>query len=113
MIRDMRHDFGDLRDIDDEGGHHPNESDPFQQLVGDDAEQLYPGCTCFSKLCFVVRLLHIKSLGGWTDKSFNMLLELLKEAFSTLVYLFCRKENNFYCLVLTPVSQFICRKEMK
>ena len=30
MIRDMRHDFGDLSDNEDEGGHHADESDPFQ-----------------------------------------------------------------------------------
>jgi hypothetical protein len=31
-------------------------------------------------LCFLVRLLHIKLLGGWTDRSFNLLLDLLNGA---------------------------------
>ncbi|XP_020080540.1 uncharacterized protein LOC109704191 isoform X2 [Ananas comosus] len=33
----------------------------------------------FSKLSFIVRLLQIKCQGGWSNKSFDMLLELLKQ----------------------------------
>ena len=47
-----------------------------------DAEsELYPGCQKFNSLAFIVRLLHLKVLSGWTNKSFSMLLELLNEAF--------------------------------
>lgn len=35
------------------------------------------------KLSVIVRLLHVKSTGEWSDKSFNMLLELLREVFPT------------------------------
>ncbi|KAK3212192.1 hypothetical protein Dsin_016898 [Dipteronia sinensis] len=42
---------------------------------------LYPGCRQFSKLSFTVKLLHLKTFNRWSNKSFNMLLELLKEAF--------------------------------
>ena len=111
MIRDMRHDFGDLSDNEDDGGHHADESDPFQQLAGDAAEELYPGCTCFSKLRFVVRLLHIKSLGGWCDNSFNMLLELLAEAFpegSKLPKNFYEAKKMIRCLRLDYVSIHAC-----
>ena len=31
------------------------------------------------KLAFLIRLIHIKCLNGWSNKSFTMLLELLKE----------------------------------
>ncbi|KAM0822513.1 hypothetical protein ACQ4PT_071448 [Festuca glaucescens] len=113
MMRDMRHDFGDLSDVEDEGDcrEPTNESDPFKQLVGDAEEQLYPGCTCFSKLRFVVRLLHIKSLGGWSDKSFNMLLELQKEAFpkgSKLPKNFHEAKKMIRCLRLDYVSIHAC-----
>jgi hypothetical protein len=48
-------------------------------LVDDAGKEVYPGCRNISKLCFMVRLLHIKFLGGWSNKSFDMLLELLKD----------------------------------
>lgn len=49
--------------------------------MNESRNQLYPGCTKFSSLMFLVKLMHIKVLNGWTNKSFDMLLELLKEAF--------------------------------
>ena len=78
LIRDMRHEFGDLSDSDDEADDTNNR---FKTLLGAKAEELYPGCTSFSKLRFVVMMLHNKALGGWNDKSFDMQLGLLKEAF--------------------------------
>ncbi|KAF5467964.1 hypothetical protein F2P56_012164 [Juglans regia] len=53
----------------------------FEKLLEDARRPLYDGCTTFSKLSFIVKLLHIKSIGGWSIKSFNMLLKLLKTAF--------------------------------
>ena len=41
---------------------------------------LYHECKSFSYLNFLVKLVHIKVLNGWSNKSFDMLLELLKEA---------------------------------
>jgi hypothetical protein len=56
LIRDMRHEFGDLSDSDDEAdpSDQYNPNNPFKQLVGDAAEELFPGCTSFSKLRFIV-----------------------------------------------------------
>ena len=51
------------------------------KLEADSREELYPGCKNFSKLRFLVRLLHTKMLGGWSDKSFNLLLDLLNDAY--------------------------------
>ncbi|XP_077239829.1 uncharacterized protein LOC143880743 [Tasmannia lanceolata] len=51
----------------------------FYKLLEDAKQELYPGSK-LSKLSFVVRLFHIKCLNGWSNKSFTMLLELLKEA---------------------------------
>ncbi|XXG69015.1 hypothetical protein AAC387_Pa06g1981 [Persea americana] len=60
----------------------PNaEVEKFYKLVEDADQELYPGCKNFTKLSFVVRLYHIKCLNGWSNKSFTMLLDLLKEAF--------------------------------
>ena len=43
--------------------------------------KLYPGCKKFSTLTFLVKLMHIKVFNRWMNKSFDMLLELLKDAF--------------------------------
>ena len=51
------------------------------KLLQDAERELYPGCEKFTTLSFLVRLLHIKALCGWTDKSITMLLVLLNEAF--------------------------------
>ncbi|XP_077248014.1 uncharacterized protein LOC143887729 [Tasmannia lanceolata] len=51
----------------------------FFRLLQDAKHDLYPDSK-LSKLNFVVRLFHIKYLNGWSNKSFTMLLELLKEA---------------------------------
>ncbi|XP_042950146.1 uncharacterized protein LOC122282038 [Carya illinoinensis] len=53
----------------------------FDQLLEDARRPLFTGCTKFSKLSFVVKLLHIKTLGGWSIKSFDQLLNLLRAAF--------------------------------
>ena len=53
----------------------------FLKLLHDAECELYPGCVKFTTLSFIVRLLHIKVLCGWTNKSFTMILELLNEAF--------------------------------
>ncbi|XP_060674878.1 uncharacterized protein LOC132804486 [Ziziphus jujuba] len=53
----------------------------FSGLFAEVESELYPGCTKFSALTFLVRLMHIKALNHWSNKSFSMLLELLKEAF--------------------------------
>ncbi|XP_041003134.1 uncharacterized protein LOC121248662 isoform X1 [Juglans microcarpa x Juglans regia] len=53
----------------------------FHQLLEDVRFPLYPGCAKFSKLSFINKLLHIKTIGRWTIKSFNMVLDLLKAAF--------------------------------
>ncbi|XP_035538474.1 uncharacterized protein LOC118343797 [Juglans regia] len=57
------------------------DSPSFEQLLEDARRPLFDGCTKFSKLSFVVKLLHIKSIGGWSIKSFDMLLDLLRSAF--------------------------------
>lgn len=84
MLRDMGFGIGDtggLDDCDDGGlGEDNVEVSDFYRLLDDASQELIPGCKKFSKLNFLVRLLHTKFLGGWSDKSFDMLLALLREA---------------------------------
>ncbi|XP_042472526.1 uncharacterized protein LOC122055220 [Zingiber officinale] len=57
------------------------EVETFYKLIDDAQKELYPGCKKFSKLAFIIRLLHLKCLGKMANKIFNMLLDLLREAF--------------------------------
>lgn len=57
------------------------ENSNFLKLLRDVEEELFPGCKTFSKLSFIIHLYHIKCLGGWTEKSFAKVLELLGRAF--------------------------------
>ncbi|TXG71913.1 hypothetical protein EZV62_000492 [Acer yangbiense] len=71
-----------------EHGEGPNdETTKFLKFLQDAESPLYPGCEKFTQLSFIVRLLHLKVLSGWTNKSFTLLLELLKEAMPSEVKL--------------------------
>ncbi|XXG59215.1 hypothetical protein AAC387_Pa04g1336 [Persea americana] len=50
----------------------------FDKLMKDADQELYPGCK-FTLLSFVIKLLHMKVLNKWSNKSFDTLLGLLKE----------------------------------
>ncbi|XP_031105391.1 uncharacterized protein LOC116010220 [Ipomoea triloba] len=58
---------------------HSGEIDHFENMLREAKQELYPGCTKFSKLSLTVKLLHLKVYNKWSNKSFDMLLELLKE----------------------------------
>ncbi|XP_071729049.1 uncharacterized protein [Rutidosis leptorrhynchoides] len=64
--------FEDIEDNVDEKYH-----EKFEQLKVDSQKPLYNGCTKFSKLSAVIKLLNIKASNGWSDTSFTSLLELL------------------------------------
>nr|ABA93478.2 transposon protein, putative, CACTA, En/Spm sub-class [Oryza sativa Japonica Group] len=84
MLRDMAYGLDQMGEggaADGSSGDANNDVDDFYRLVDDASQELYPGCKTFSKLNFLVCLLHTKFLGGWSDKSFDMLLDLLREAF--------------------------------
>ncbi|KAM3344672.1 hypothetical protein P3S68_024381 [Capsicum galapagoense] len=55
----------------------------FDQLLKEAERELYLGCKKFLNLSFLVKLLHLKVYNQWSYKSFDMLLELLKEALPT------------------------------
>ncbi|XP_026432747.1 uncharacterized protein LOC113330104 [Papaver somniferum] len=54
--------------------------DMFDSLLKDACEPLYPNCKNFSKLEFVMRLMHIKIMNHMNNKSFQMILDLIKAA---------------------------------
>ena len=45
----------------------------------DAQRKLYPGCKKFSKLSFCIKLLHIKTLCNWSDNSFDLIIDLIKQ----------------------------------
>lgn len=55
------------------------DSKNFFELLQDAEQPAYLGCKNFSKLSFLIRLINIKCMGGWSNKHFDMLLMLLKE----------------------------------
>ncbi|CAN1121606.1 hypothetical protein LINPERHAP2_LOCUS866 [Linum perenne] len=51
----------------------------YLQLLEKAHRELYPSCTKYSQLSFIVKLLHLKVYNKWSNKSFDMLLKLLKD----------------------------------
>ena len=54
----------------------------FKELLNQASCELYLDCSEFSSLNFLVKMIHVKVLNGWSNKSFDMMLELIKCAFS-------------------------------
>jgi hypothetical protein len=81
MLRDL---IGSSH-VNDEGHEDGNPSNDaasrFKQLIKEARCELYPGCTNFSRLSFVIKLLHVKSYCRITNSAFSMFLEILSEAF--------------------------------
>jgi len=53
------------------------------QFVEDNKKDLYDGCSSFTRLSFLLRLLHIKTLSGMASEYFEMLLDLLRKVIPT------------------------------
>jgi hypothetical protein len=82
LLRDLACSLDDRGDFEDNSSvQQPDELVALQKLVAANSQELYPTCKNYSSLRFLIRLLHIKVLGGWSDKSFNLLLDLLNDAF--------------------------------
>ena len=48
-------------------------------MIDDVEKPLYEGCTKFSIFSAIIVLFQLKTLYGWTNKSFTLLLQLLKD----------------------------------
>nr|GEV44462.1 hypothetical protein [Tanacetum cinerariifolium] len=68
----------------DIGERNPGDEDiRYKKLLKECDKELYQGCK-FSNLSFTLRLYHIKCVGEISNKTFSMILELIKDAFSHL-----------------------------
>ena len=56
----------DLEELNDEGNF-------FLNILENAEKELCPGCTKFMKLAFIIRLIHMKCLNGWSNNLFTML----------------------------------------
>jgi hypothetical protein len=83
LVHDLAGGLDDKGDFEVSDGSNETNVDleSINQLEIDNTQELYLGCKKFSKLHFLIRILHLKLLGGWTGKSFDMLLDLLMESF--------------------------------
>ncbi|KAK2659537.1 hypothetical protein Ddye_006070 [Dipteronia dyeriana] len=55
------------------------EGDKFDDLFSAATQELYASCIKFSVLSFIVKLIHIKVLNHWSNKSIDMLLQFFKD----------------------------------
>ncbi|KAF3666491.1 hypothetical protein FXO38_09043 [Capsicum annuum] len=89
------------------------EATTFDKLLKEAERELYSGCKKFLKLSFLVKLLHLKVYNQWSNKSFDMLLELLKEALpsdETLPKSYYDAKNILQGLGLGYISIHACKK---
>jgi hypothetical protein len=82
LLRDLTASLDDRGDFEDTSSFVDpcEELVAIQRLVAENSKELYPNCKKYTQLRFLIRLLHIKLLRGWTDRSFNLLLDLLNDA---------------------------------
>ncbi len=82
LINDIAGPLNDNEMMDDESGEMLGEDfSKYYDLLKNAEMELYPGCEKFTKLSFIVRLFHIKTLHNWSNISLTKLLKLIKEAF--------------------------------
>ena len=71
--------LADTGDISNTAEGDDKREDEFLAKLADAETPLYPSCASHSKLCAIVSLFRLKTRNGWSDKSFNDLLETLPE----------------------------------
>ena len=81
------------------------ETKKYFKLLKDAETELFPGCKKQTKLSFIARLLHLKVLCRWSNKSIDLLLELLRESFPDDVNL---PANYYEANRLTTELGFTC-----
>nr|GEU97721.1 tetratricopeptide-like helical domain, DYW domain protein [Tanacetum cinerariifolium] len=67
-------------------GDHSDEGVSYKSLLEECDKELYVGCK-YSNLSFILHLYHIKCIGGISNKTFSMILELLRDAFPHVMML--------------------------
>ena len=56
----------------------PPQREKYDDLFVEMETKLYLGCQTFSSINFLVKLMHLKMLNKWTNRSFDILLKLQK-----------------------------------
>ncbi|XP_020271787.1 uncharacterized protein LOC109846957 [Asparagus officinalis] len=51
----------------------------FEKLLEASQREMYPGCKNFTLLAFVVKMLHVKVENRWSNKSFDMILQIFRD----------------------------------
>ncbi|WVZ74606.1 hypothetical protein U9M48_022768, partial [Paspalum notatum var. saurae] len=69
LFRDLAGGLDDNFDLQGSEEQEDEDMESFYKLVKDASQELYLGCRNFSKLCLIIRLLHIKFLGGGVIKN--------------------------------------------
>ena len=72
-------DFIRQRDLSEVAEGEDKEEDEFLAKLADAERPLYPSCAYHSKLSAIVSLFRIKTQSGWSDRSFDLLLETLPQ----------------------------------
>ncbi|GKA72993.1 hypothetical protein Tco_0779209 [Tanacetum coccineum] len=54
-----------------------------RRLLDDSNQDLYKGCKNYSKFSFIVTILHVKTTSGWSNKSFDLILDVFRKALPT------------------------------
>ncbi|XP_010418679.1 PREDICTED: uncharacterized protein LOC104704260 [Camelina sativa] len=60
--------------------------DEFLAKLADAETPLYPGCTNYNKLSVIVSLFRLKTQSGWSDRSFDSLLETFNRCYPRIMY---------------------------
>ncbi|GJZ24106.1 tetratricopeptide-like helical domain, DYW domain protein [Tanacetum coccineum] len=63
-----------------------DDSATYKKLLEECDKELYPGCK-YSNLSFTLHLYHVKCIGGVSNKTFGMFLELIRDVFPHLASL--------------------------
>ena len=66
--------------VDASSSNDSRETGPLGLMFKDAKPPLYPNCETFSKLEFLMKLLHLKTINIWTNKSFDANIALIKIA---------------------------------
>ncbi|XP_035835690.1 uncharacterized protein LOC118483972 [Helianthus annuus] len=79
-IRGERMEEDTDRNLEMSGGESNGVDDDFEDIIKDVESELYPGCTEFSSLDFLAKLMNLKETSHWTNTSFDGLLKLFQES---------------------------------
>ncbi|KAI9170322.1 hypothetical protein LWI28_026121 [Acer negundo] len=90
------------------------EGDKFDDLFSAATQELYAGCTKFLVLSFIVKLMHIKVLNHWSNKSFDILLQFFKDVLlegSNILMSHCNTKKMLQDLGLGYESIHACKHD--